>query len=90
MDAFFGEVWKAAQQAGPFASLLALIWGWSQWKRAEMERAERVKLQELISGEGGLLERVVKSINDSTTAMIGMNDSVRPIVTAMLDRVRSK
>lgn len=86
----------SVQKAGPFAALLALTWGVSQYRRAELERKERVALQVLLYGTGkkddphGLIERTVKGLNDSTHAIQSMTDVVRPLVNAVIEKAIGK
>ena len=90
--------WLSAnvQKAGPFAALLCLAWGISQYRRAEQERKERVALQVLLYGTGkkddplGIIERAVKGLNDSTHAIQSMTDVVRPLVNAVIEKAVGK
>ena len=93
MDPLAEWLWTAASKAGPFAAALALVWGVSQYKRAEQERAERIKLQELINGtEGnpGLVERTINAINNAANSTNSMTDMVRPLVAAVLEKAAGK
>jgi hypothetical protein len=90
MDPVLEWLWNGANKAGPFASMLALLWGFSQYRRAEAERKERLSLQELIYGKegvAGILERVVAALNASTTSINSMNEAVRPLLNAVIEKM---
>lgn len=84
---FFTGLWEAAKVAGPFGTLIGFVWGYLQHRRAEQERAERIELQKLLIGPGGLTERTVKGLNDSAMAVNAIGDAVRPIVNAVVAKV---
>lgn len=86
-EQFFSGLWEAAKLAGPFGTLLGFVWGYLQYKRAEQERAERIELQKLLIGPGGLTERVVKGLNDTATSVTAIGDAVRPIINAVVAKV---
>lgn len=100
MEAFFETFlnWLSGniQKAGPFAALIAIFWGVSQYRRAELERKERLALQVLLYGTGkkddpaGMIERTVKGLNDSTHAIQSMTDVVRPLVNAVIEKAVGK
>lgn len=93
MEPILDSLMSAAAKAGPFAAVLALTWGFSQYRRAEQERKERIALQELLHGKdgvAGLIERTVRGLNDATTAITSMNDTVRPLVNAVIEKVAGK
>lgn len=86
-------VWTAAEKTGPLATVILAVFAITQYRRAEQERGERIKLQELINGcedMPGLIERVVKGLNDGTNAINSMNDTVRPLVNAVVEKVTGK
>lgn len=90
MDPVLDWLWTAAGKAGPFATALALFWGYSQYRRAEAERKERLALQELIYGKdgiAGILERTVAGLNAGTTAINSMNVAVRPLLNAVIEKM---
>lgn len=90
MDPVLNFLWEAAGKAGPFAGALALLWGFSQYRRAEAERKERLSLQELIYGKdgvAGILERTVAGLNASTTSINSMNEAVRPLLNAVIEKM---
>lgn len=87
MEPFVEAVWAAGKQAGPFGVLLSIIWGWTQYRRAEFERAEREKLHSLVYGDGGLVDRTIKALNDATVAVQAVNETARPIFNAVIERV---
>lgn len=86
-DQFWSGLWEAAKLAGPFGTIIGIVFGYLMHRRAEQERAERIELQKLLIGPGGLTERVVKGLNDNATAVTAIGDAVRPIIDAVVAKV---
>lgn len=87
MNDFWSGLWEAAKVAGPFGTLLGAIFGYLMHRRAEAEREERIELQKLLIGPGGLTERSIKGLNDTAVAVNALGDSVKPIVNAVIAKV---
>lgn len=89
MDNLTDFLWGVASKAGPLAALLCLVWGVSQFRRAEKEREERIAMQLLIhgrDGNDGLLVRVTNALNNAAAAVNSMNDMVRPLIAVVLEK----
>lgn len=67
MDQIFTQLWDAARQAGPFASLMLLVLWW-------FERQERMELQK---GRDALYERVLTAMSETKEALRGLRDIMR-------------
>lgn len=90
IEQVFAGLWEAAKIAGPFGALLGCLFGYLMYRRAEQEREERIELQKLLIGKDGLHERTLKGLNDAAASVNAIGESVRPIVNAVVAKVRQQ